>query len=148
MKIDKILVPTDFSEHAERSYEQAIELAKLFKARIELLHVYDIPDFSSVYEITFPDRFESGIREAALAKLESLKQRATEEGIEISAHIAFGAPERVITERAKEHDVDLIVIGTRGLGPVKHLLLGSVAERTIRHAPCSVFVVDDPERAA
>jgi len=148
MKIDTILVPTDFSEHAERSYEHAIELAKVFAARIDLLHVYDIPDFASIYEVTFPDRFDSGIRKAARQKLESLKERATGEGIEVSTHIAFGAPERVITQHAKEENIDLIVMGTRGLGTVKHLLLGSVVERTIRTAPCSVFIVEDPEHAA
>ena len=148
MKIKTILVPTDFSEHAERSYERAIEFAKVFGARIDLLHVYDIPDFASIYEIAFPDQLDTGIRKAALRKLESLRELATGEGIEVATHLAFGAPERLITQHAKDENVDLIVMGTRGLGAVKHLLLGSVAERTIRAAPCSVLVVEDPERAA
>jgi len=146
MKIETILVPTDFSEHAERSYERAIEFAKTFGARIDLLHAYDIPDLASVYEITFPDQLDSGIQKAALRKLETLRERATGEGIEVETHLAFGPPERVIVQHAKDENVDLIVMGTRGLGAVKHLLLGSVAERTIRAAPCSVLVVQDPER--
>jgi nucleotide-binding universal stress UspA family protein len=148
MKVKTILVPTDFSEHAERSYAQAIEFAKVFGARIHLLHVYDIPDLASTYEIAFPDRIDTGIRKAARRKLESLRERATGEGIEVATHLAFGAPERVITQHAKDEHVDLIVMGTRGLGAVKQLLLGSVAERTIRAAACSVLVVQDPERAA
>ena len=148
MKIKTILVPTDFSEHAERSYEQAIEFAKVFGARIDLLHVYDIPDLASTYEIAFPDQTDTGIRKAALRKLESLRERAVGAGVEVATHLAFGAPERVITQHAKDEHVDLIVMGTRGLGAVKQLLLGSVAERTIRAAPCSVLVVQDPERTA
>jgi universal stress protein A len=146
MKIKTILVPTDFSKHAERSYEQAIEFAKAFGARIDLLHVYDIPDLASIYEVVFPDQVDAGIRKAALRKLESLRERATGEGVEVAIHLAFGGPARVITQHAKDENVDLIVMGRRGLGAVKHLLLGSVAERTIRAAPCSVLVIQDPER--
>jgi universal stress protein A len=148
VKIKTILVPTDFSVYAERSYEQAIEFAKVFGASIDLLHVYDIPDLASIYEIAFPDQVDTGIRNAALRKLEALRERATGSGIEVATHLAFGSPERVITQHAKDENIDLIVMGTRGLGAVKHLFLGSVAERTIRGAPCSVLVVEDPERAA
>jgi universal stress protein A len=148
MKIETILVPTDFSEHAEKAYAEAIQFAKVFGARIDLLHVYDIPDLASAYEITFPDQLEAGIRKTALRKLEAWKEQATAEGIETSTHIEFGAPGRIIAQHASEAKIDLIVMGTRGLGAVKHMLLGSVADRTIRTSPCSVLIVDDHKREA
>ena len=143
MKIETILVPTDFSEHAERSYAEAIQLAKVFGARIALLHVFDVPDLASAYEMTFPDQVNAGIRKAALGKLEAWKERAAAGGVEASTHLEFGVPERVIAQHAKEAKSDLIVMSTRGLGAVKHMLLGSVAERTIRTSPCSVLIVGD-----
>jgi len=146
MNVGAILVPTDFSEHAERSYAEAIQLAKVFSARIDLLHVYDIPDLASIYEITFPDQVDVGIRKAANRKLQAWRERATAVGIETSTHLVFGVPERVIAQHANDEKIDLIVMGTRGLGAVKHMFLGSVAERTIRTAPCSVLIVGDHKR--
>ena len=141
VKIKRILVPTDFSEHAEESFAQALEFAKTFEARIELLHIYDIPDLATVYELTFPAEVDAGIRKAASRKLEEWKKRATAEGIEASTHLVFGQPSRAIVDRARESKTDLIVMATRGLGAIKHMLLGSVAERTIRTAPCPVLTI-------
>jgi nucleotide-binding universal stress UspA family protein len=141
MKIETILVPTDFSEQSDRSFAEAIEFAKTFGARIDLLHVYDIPDLAAVYEVTFPDQVDAGIRKAALRKLESWKARATAEGVDASIHLEFGVPERIIAEYATRAKIDLIVIGKRGLGAVKRMLMGSVAERTARAAPCPVLIV-------
>jgi nucleotide-binding universal stress UspA family protein len=141
MKLKTILVPTDFSENSDRAFETAIQFAQAFDARLQLLHVYDIPDTTTVYEITFPTGVVDGIRKAASVKLESLKQRARAEGIESSIELVFGSPSQRIVEHAKESKTDLIVIGTRGHGSLKHFFLGSVAERTIRTAPCPVLTV-------
>ena len=141
MKVRNILVPTDFSEHAEAAFTVAREFARTFGARIQLLHVYDIPDLASVYELTFPAEVDAGIRKVASRKLEDWKKRAAAEGIETSTCLEFGRPSRAIVEHARESKSDLIVIGTRGLGALKQLLLGSVAERTIRTAPCTVLTV-------
>jgi len=141
MDIERILVPTDFSEHAENAYATAIELAKDFGARIELIHVYDIPNLSMAYEIAFPDHLTEGVRAAATQKLRSWEERATDEGIAVSSRLVFGIPERVIAEHAEVSKIDLIVMSTRGLSAIKHVLLGSVAERTLRAAPCPVLTI-------
>ena len=146
MKIETILVPTDFSEHSEKAYAEAMEFDKIFGARIDLLHVYDVPDLSTAYAVTFPDQLDAGIRKAALRKLESWKDRATAEGLEASIHLEFGAPERMIADYATQAKTDLIVIGKRGLGAIKQLLMGSVAERTARAAPCPVLIVGADKR--
>jgi nucleotide-binding universal stress UspA family protein len=141
MKIKTILVPIDFSKHSEFAFERAIELAKQFGSRIDLLHAYDIPNLSSAYQVSFPDQFAEGIRESTSRQLESMKERAAREGVEATTHVAFGRPERVIVDHAEEAEADMIVMATRGLGAVKHLLLGSVAERTVRTARCPVLTM-------
>ena len=141
MKIESILVPTDFSEHADKAFETAVEFARAFGARIELLHVYDFGQWGSLAEVTFADRIEAHIRNAALNRLQPIIDRAKADGIEVSTHLAFGTPSQVIEQRATETHPDLIVMGTRGLGGVKHLFLGSVAGRTIQTAPCPVLTV-------
>jgi nucleotide-binding universal stress UspA family protein len=94
MKIQTIAVPTDFSEHAAKAYAKAIQFAKVFGSRIDLLHVYDIPDLASVYEIAFPDQEDAGIRKAALGKLEAWNAQGAAEGVGICIHLEFGAPGR------------------------------------------------------
>ena len=141
MKLDTILVPTDFSENADRAFETAIQFAQAFDARLQLLHVYDIPDTTTVYEVTFPTGVVDGIRKAAGVKLESLKQQARAKGIESSIELVFGSPSQSIVKHAKESKTDLIIIGTRGQGSLKSFFLGSVAERTLRTAPCPVLTV-------
>jgi len=141
MNIETILVPTDFSENADRAFATAIHFARAFDARIQLLHVYDISDTTTIYEVTFPTGVVDGIRKAASVRLEALKKQAKDEGIESSAELVFGSPSQTIVEHAKGSEVDLIVMGTRGHSLLKQFFLGSVAERTLRLAPCPVLTV-------
>ena len=141
MNIKTILVPTDFSEHADRAFATAIQFARAFDAQIQLLHVYDIPDTTTVYEVTFPRGVVDGIQKAASVSLEGLQKQAKAEGIVSSTELVFGSPSQAIVEHAKASKVDLIVMGTRGHGLLKQLFLGSVAERTLRLAPCPVLTV-------
>jgi len=87
VKVRNILVPTDFSEHAEAAFAVAREFARALGARIQLLHVYDIPDLTAVYELTFPAEVGDGIRKAAFRKLEDWKESAAAEGIETSTRL-------------------------------------------------------------
>lgn len=147
MKIESILVPTDFSGHADKAFEAAVEFAQVFGARIELLHAYDFGQWGTLAEVTFAERIEEQIRNAALNKLQPMIDRANADGVEVSTHLVFGKASQVIEQRAIETHADLIVMGTRGLGFVKHLFLGSVAERTIQTARCPVLTVAaDDER--
>ena len=141
MKIERILVPTDFSESAEKAHAAAIRFASAFGARIELLHVYDLPDLASHYEITFPDEVGHGIREAANQKLEEWRRRAQAADVETSTHLEFGAASRIIAERAAESKADLIVMATQGAGGIRSALLGSTAEAVVKQAPCPVLLL-------
>ena len=144
MKVEVILVPTDFSEHADIAFETALDLAKTFGARIELLHAYDFGQWVTVAEATFTERLEERIQRAALERLNPMVERAKADGVEVSTHLVFGTPNQVIEQFANETSPDLIVMGTRGHGFVKHMFLGSVAERTIQTAPCPVMTVGAP----
>jgi len=141
MSIKTIVVPTDFSDHAARAFATALEFAKVFGATVRLIHVYDVPDMDTVYEVTFPEGVVEGIRTAAIAKLDALKEQAKAEGVEASTHLEFGSPSQIIVQHAKDSKADLIVLGSRGHGILNHLLLGNVAERTLRTAPCPVLTI-------
>ena len=141
MKIETILVPTDFSEHADKAFEIALQVALAFGSRLELLHAYDFGQWVTLYEVTFADRAGEKIRLEAMARLRPLVDRAKAESVDVSTLVVLGTPSQMIIKRASETRADLIVMGTRGLGSLKHILLGSVAQRTIRMAPCPVLTI-------
>ena len=95
----------------------------------------------TLYEVTFADRAGEKIRLEAMARLKPFVDRARTNGVEVSILIALGTPSQMIIERATETEADLIVMGTRGLGSLQQLILGSVAARTIRMAPCPVLTI-------
>jgi nucleotide-binding universal stress UspA family protein len=141
-RFEKILVPVDFSEHSARALEMAIDLAKAFGAGVHLLHCYQIQPLSiSPYGIVLPESFDRDVREAAERRTDEWRTKVMLEGIEVEASLSSRFPSLEISETASEVGADLIVMGTRGLSGIKHVLLGSVAERTLRLAPCPVLTV-------
>jgi nucleotide-binding universal stress UspA family protein len=142
--IQKILVPVDFSPHASKAFDFAIDLARQFGAKIEILHCYQInPGGISPYGIVFPENLDREFRDAALAKLDAWSDRAKSADIEAGVSLVPDLPSEAIARAAKEKTCDLIVMGTRGLTGLRHVVLGSVAERTIRIAHCPVLTVKD-----
>lgn len=141
-RIEKILVPVDFSEHSAKALEMAIDLAKALGASIQLLHCYQIqPAGVSPYGIVLPESFDRDLREAAGRQLGEWRDKVVAQGVEAEATLSSMFPSLAISETASEVGSDLIVMGTRGLSGIKHVLLGSVAERTLRVAPCPVLTV-------
>jgi nucleotide-binding universal stress UspA family protein len=139
-----ILVPLDFSSHSAKALELALVLAKSFEGRIALLHAYHLPPLVGMPdEILIPPDFWTGVRDAAARKLEKSVQKVKAAGIPLETYLVEFAPTDAIVETAKQTKADLIVMGTRGLTGLKHVLLGSVAERTLRLAPCPVLTVKD-----
>ena len=137
-----LLVPIDFSEHSGKALDLAIQMAKRDSARIELVHSFPVvlPPLSP-YDTVYPPDFTEKCREAAEAKLADWKARVSAAGVEVDARATPEPPSEAIPEYAKELGADLIVMGTRGLSGLKHVMLGSVAERTLRAAPCPVLTV-------
>lgn len=142
-----ILTAVDFSECSDAALDMAIGLARTFGAALHVVHSFELPiPAVSPYEVAIPDAFLEEARKAAQRRLEQAGERVRGQGLEVSTHLAEGSPSPAIVRVAEEVGADLIVMGTHGHTGFKHLVLGSVAERTQRHAPCSVLTVKGPKR--
>ena len=144
MPYRKILVPTDFSTPADEALERAGQLARLTGAELHLLHAYELPTTTlGVVDVplALPQEFFDRIREAAQSQLEERAKKLTAGGAEVRAHLTLDTPSRAILDAAEKLGADLIVMGTHGRTGMKHVLLGSVAERTVRLANCPVLTV-------
>ena len=138
----KILVPVDFSSHSQRALQTGIELAKAFGAKLHLLHCYQINVGAiSPYGLVIPESFDRDIREAATKQLEQWREKVAAQKIEVESEVSPLFPSEAIASTAERIGADLIVMGTRGLSGIKHVMLGSVAERTVRIAPCPVLTL-------
>lgn len=137
-----ILVPHDFSPHADAALALAVTLARENNAALHLFHTYELPIGAiPPYGIMVPDAMLQGVREAAARQLAKAASAAEAKGIKPVTHLAHAtSPPSGIVEAAREFGIDLIVMGTHGLTGLKHVLLGSVAERVLRTAPCPVLI--------
>ena len=144
-RFKKILVPVDFSEHSTAALEAAIELASVFDSKLHLLHCYQIqPGGISPYGIAIPSSYFADIRDAASRQLAEWQEKHVPAGIAVEASMMSEVPSEAILKTAEEIGADLIVMGTRGLSGFKHVMFGSVAERTVRTASCPVMTVHAP----
>ena len=132
MTIQRILVPTDFSECGNSAIDQACDLAEKCDATLYLLHVG-----RPVLEETD----ERGRLRVELEKLNALVSAKCELTLQTVKDVVVGGPAHSITDYAKKHDIDLIVMGSHGRSGLAHLAMGSVAERVLRTASCAVQVV-------
>jgi nucleotide-binding universal stress UspA family protein len=140
--IRKILVPTDFSPHARKALEFAIELGRCFSAEIHLLNAYFFGDWNRLPEpIGVPESFVAQIRGEAEALLGQDQERVAAAGLSCTLHFSGMDPVAAILELDQSLPADLIVLGTHGFTGMKHVLLGSVAERTVRLAHCPVVTL-------
>jgi nucleotide-binding universal stress UspA family protein len=142
MRIERILVAVDFSPHSEKAFHYAIELAKRLGAKLALVHAYHVAlPIGSPNQVAVPPQFWTDIRDAADRRLQETLRKAQGEGVHCEAHLTPMPPAPAIADTAAEIEADLIVMGTRGNTGLKHVLLGSVAERTLRLAECPVLTL-------
>jgi nucleotide-binding universal stress UspA family protein len=145
-EIKNVLVATDFSTHSEAAVRMATLLAKTFNATVHLVHAFDTPiPIFTPYEVVVPDGFLEQARDSATRSLHASRDKIQAESVTVKAHLTEGPAASAIARAAEELGADLIVMGTRGNTGLKHVVLGSVAERTIRLAPCSVLTVKSPD---
>lgn len=141
-KYDRILIAVDFSPHSEKATEVGIDMAKRLGAHVDLVHAFELPlPALTPYDVVLPENFIGEARDAARGELAKVEAKVRDAGLEVETHIRDGAPAGAIDDVAQELGSDLIVMGTRGNAGLKHVVLGSVAERTLRHAPCPVLTV-------
>ena len=141
----RILMATDFTSHADRALELAIEVARRFGAHLDLLHVFDTSPPAALAALDELVVLEAQARDQAAARLAETLDRARGSGVSIEPHLADGIAADHIAERAESLHSDLIVMGTHGHTGWRHISLGSVAERTLRLAPCAVLTTRAPE---
>ena len=146
MKIQKILCPVDFSPSSDRSLAYAIELAKELGAAIHLIHSYQVnPAAVSPYGPAMHSDFIESFRKGAEELMAKTAETVQAAGLDVKTLLTRDFPSQAIADAAAADQIDLIVMGTRGLSGLKHILLGSVAERTLRMAPCPVLTVGHVE---
>ena len=137
-----ILVPVDFSEVSTHALDYAQTVAKALGASVHVLHVL-LDLRSQDWSVELPEMALGGLLEScqtyAQQRLDALAVDAPGERV-----VAIGQPFSEIIRYAESHGVDLIVMGTHGLGAIEHMLLGSVAEKVVRKAPCPVLTVREP----
>ena len=139
----RILVPVDFSKHSDAASELAIEFAERFGADLTLLHAVDfLPEYTA-HPAQRAMEIEVAMMEVGRERLEGLAEQVRAKGINAEMRLVRDVPLNAILEEAERCGIDLIVMGTHGQSGLTHLFLGSVAERTLRHAPCSVLAVKD-----
>jgi nucleotide-binding universal stress UspA family protein len=139
-----ILVATDFGETSRLALEYARVLADRFDAGLRILHVVETPAPMGT-ELSLPDLTAANARalQEAQQRLAEPMNRVT--GDDVFGQVLVGNAASKIVEYAADHDVDLIVMGTHGRRALARLVMGSVAERVVRTAPCPVFTVRDLE---
>lgn len=136
---DHILIATDGSPPAEVAVDRGIELGVTVDAEVSAVSVVDTMAYG-VADVR-SGVAQSELEDMAETALETVESRGREVGMSVSTAVLTGRPAATVCEYATDHDVDLIVVGTHGREGVERVLLGSVAERITRTAPCSVLVV-------
>lgn len=146
ISLKSILVPTDFSECSDAALKYARELARVFGATVHLLHVvhdpYSQPWAAEAFPAPLGDLLDQWQAQAR-TRLTGLVPEEERAGVTVA--VVVGSPFFEIVRYAQEQQIDLVVIGTHGRGTIGHVLLGSVAERVVRKAPCPVLTVRHPQ---
>ncbi len=143
-EIKRILIATDGSEYTKGAVKKGLSLAKMLNAEVIGIYVVDIRSFTTMEAMDYA--YISTINDQADAVLKELKEKAEPLGLNIKTVKKEGIPADEIVSAAEELDVDLVVVGSFGRSALEKLLLGSVAEKVIRHAPCPVLVVRNKRR--
>ena len=138
----KILVPTDASEYSRRALKTALELARIFNSEVELMFVMYIREVYWGYNVAYsflvpPEQIE----EAGELALEATLKGIDVGSIPLKKKKVEGYPARVILEEIKKENIDLVVMGSHGYGPITGSMLGSVSQRVLQKADCPVLIV-------
>ena len=145
MATQRFLVPIDLSEYANQALDYAVNLADKLDARLMLLHVIQSIPWGGVdMGVTLPYTYAQDLEAEIMQSMESALTRVTAAGLEGEIVVVHGIPFHEIIETAKTRQVDLIIMGTHGRTSLQYVLLGSVAEKVVRLAPCPVLVARQP----
>lgn len=149
LSIRRILFPTDFSEPALYAWTYALTFAQEFGAEVHLLHVIAPPPrLTEAYAVDYdPEKMVGSLSAEANATLDRQIEAAKSRGLVFRREVRVGVDFREIIDYATKHDIDLIAMATHGRSGLAHVLLGSVAEKVVRKAPCPVLTIKHPSMA-
>jgi nucleotide-binding universal stress UspA family protein len=142
----RIVVATDFSDCAQGAWELAMRIGAAPGSELVLTHVLtEVPLYGEgAFNIETSRKVRDGARKWAEGTLETWVGKARAEGLNARAALRTGVPHEEIVAQARDERADLVVIGTTGRGGINRALLGSVADRVVRLAPCPVLTVREP----
>jgi nucleotide-binding universal stress UspA family protein len=144
ISLHRVLLATDFSDCSRAAQAYACELVEQFGGELHVLHVLPDPILMMPEPGTpasLPQNYLLDLKEGAEKALQGLIPADWRAQHPVRRATRLGNPGNEIVRYAEEHQIDLIVVGTHGRGPVAHLLLGSVAERVVRQAKCPVLTI-------
>jgi len=149
--IKDILVATDFGPASANALRYGRALAGQFGARLHVLHVTHDSYLAAAAMYGYagvPFEAQEEIERAARQQTEALLTDEDRRGLgAVAITVTDNSPAAAVVDYARNNDIDLLVLGTHGRGALSHLIMGSVAERVVRMAPCPVLTVRDPEQA-
>jgi len=146
-RVRTILVPTDFSDDAKLAIRTAERVfgPEEREAKLILVHAYHLPvEFTALGAVPVAPRLFADAAEQARERLEQDAKPLRASGLTVETIAQEGYPPLVIEEAARTTNADLIAMGTHGRSGLRHLLLGSTAERVVQHAPCPVLTIRRP----
>jgi nucleotide-binding universal stress UspA family protein len=144
--IKHVLVAHDFGETAQEALVYALDLAEQLKARVTIVHAYEIPIYGFPEGLALNAEVVGRIEAVSAKALEGVVERARRPGVDVDGVLRQGPAWSEIGGAAAEVKADLIVIGTHGRTGLAHALLGSVAEKVVRTAHCPVLTVHSSKR--
>lgn len=145
MNIQSILFPTDFSHYNEAALDYASRLAAESGAKLHLVHVHDTRELNTAMGEASTIYVDAWQKERSRAERQLKVMVPTVVDVAYEHHALQGVPDAEIVEFAKEHKIDLIVMSSHGRSGLTRLVMGSVAENVMRHAPCPVLIVKQPD---
>lgn len=145
MNVQHILVPVDFSNHATLALEEAVDLASKYQAEVTVVYVIPQAIFHPDWAADIEDALDvQDITDEAKTALANMIAPYQKDGLRMTEHVLAGGPHVEIVRMAQRVGADLIVMGAHGAAGSRPVLMGSVAEKVMRQAPCSVLTVREP----
>ena len=145
IRLNKVLVPTDFSEFSKPAMDYGCAVAARFGAQLHLLHVVPDPAMlvpeAHAFSVEAMQAQTAALIDDAKDRLSKLPADGWEDGQPVVREVRTGVVFMETIDYVRTHDIDLLVIGTHGRSGLMHVLMGSVAEKIVRKAPCPVLTV-------
>ncbi len=143
MKFERILLPTDFSDHAAYAQRYAVSLARQYEAQLHLIHVAQLYSYVVDFGVDSTSQYDS-VLSTLTQMMDAAVDKLSGEPFPLQGEVIQGEPIQEIVRTARDDHSDLIVMGTHGRSALSHVLLGSIAEKVVRKAPCPVLTVRLP----